>query len=830
MSPQYQTIFRHLLSDKLSLRDYMDAKYPDFASVNRRLFLLEKAALPSMPDHYHRIKKEHDLASCSENKSTPLLANHILNSLTFLAGKHLLLEEHKEGGEKKILVRVQATEMNYWQELITWIPPLILQIAKIHQEYPLWKEATPQDHLHYFKTRILPNLRYTALPTAKVLQIEHFMLSQKGFHELHLHLNGTTETDVAWQKFLATPNLIYENIERELSREEFAREQFEEIMTSFNSAKDIRTMLFCARLLRSYFFWYIYDSSEYSKQESDLSRKNLLWLILNEEEDNTSGLPFSSSDTHPFFTLLPKEFQTEEYAMATEGLMHSIIMTYLENTHSETFASMYHFYLLILGTIHQLIVQQTKQVGFEQFQKITKNGLRNHIEQKSYYDRFTQLLGNNYKKQQFRFLEGRFAPKQSDGEMQEIVGNIVDSWKKFENKFSLQGKVHLSLIAHFIKERDRSKCGIRHEALRRDLQNKADVLSFFCNNNIELGQFIRGIDAAASEFDTPPEVFSPIFRALRKKGIKHFTYHAGEDFYHLLGGLRSIYEAIEFCDLQAGDRIGHAVAAGIDPQIWKNNIGETFYMRQGEYLDDLVFAYYLLLETSPQQLNKIRLQIKHRINDLSEKVYGRSFSLNSLVIAWKLRKEDPLSPNSSYAKYLNSLSDSLDIQLEIINNLPPSISTKLNTIIQENAWKSENDPNYLLWKYHNDRQEYNKVIEVQTTEIFTLEQLEYLQLEILHHMCKKEIVIETLPTSNVRIGRHNNFNTYHLKRWIQWRKEGKPIPPIVLGTDDPGIFATNLYNEYANVYCNLVENKVGSLEAMEFIHEIERSSSIYRFE
>ena len=282
--------------------------------------------------------------------------------------------------------------------------------------------------------------------------------------------------------------------------------------------------------------------------------------------------------------------------------------------------------------------------------------------------------------------------------------------------------------------------------------------------------------------------------------------------------------------MQAGDRIGHAVAAGIDPQIWENNIGETFYMRQGEYLDDLVFAYYLLLETSPQQLNKIRLQIKHRINDLSEKVYGRSFSLNSLVIAWKLRKEDPLSPNSSYAKYLNSLSDSLDIQLEIRNNLPPSISTKLNTIIQENAWKSENDPNYLLWKYHNDRQEYNKVIEVQTTEIFTLEQLEYLQLEILHHMCKKEIVIETLPTSNVRIGRHNNFNTYHLKRWIQWRKEGKTIPPIVLGTDDPGIFATNLYNEYANVYCNLVENKVGSLEAMEFIHEIERSSSIYRFE
>ena len=52
----------------------------------------------------------------------------------------------------------------------------------------------------------------------------------------------------------------------------------------------------------------------------------------------------------------------------------------------------------------------------------------------------------------------------------------------------------------------------------------------------------------------------------------------------------------------------------------------------------------------------------------------------------------------------------------------------------------------------------------------------------------------------------------------------------MLGTDDPGIFVTNLYNEYANVYCNLIDNGMGSLEAMDIIREIEQTSNIYRFD
>ena len=62
----------------------------------------------------------------------------------------------------------------------------------------------------------------------------------------------------------------------------------------------------------------------------------------------------------------------------------------------------------------------------------------------------------------------------------------------------------------------------------------------------------------------------------------------------------------------------------------------------------------------------------------------------------------------------------------------------------------------------------------------------------MHH---RQIVIETLPTSNVVIGHHHSFSTYHLYNWYKWSKEGEKIPAIVVGTDDAGIFATNIFSD-----------------------------------
>lgn len=101
---------------------------------------------------------------------------------------------------------------------------------------------------------------------------------------------------------------------------------------------------------------------------------------------------------------------------------------------------------------------------------------------------------------------------------------------------------------------------------------------------------------------------------------------------------------------------------------------------------------------------------------------------------------------------------------------------------------------------------------------------------MLEFMHKKEIVIEALPTSNLRIGYHRTLQSYQLLNWYKWREEGLPIPPVVLGTDDPGIFATNIYNEYSMLYCYLVyERKMPRTNVIKFLQDIHNNSRVYAF-
>ena len=119
--------------------------------------------------------------------------------------------------------------------------------------------------------------------------------------------------------------------------------------------------------------------------------------------------------------------------------------------------------------------------------------------------------------------------------------------------------------------------------LRYDLQKRCDVLISTAKKFGKKSK-IKGVDAAASEFDTPPEVFAPIFSQLRNsRVVNHFTFHAGEDFYHILSGLRTIYETVDFLDFSHGDRIGHASATGTDVNTWADILRNEIYMPQGEY-------------------------------------------------------------------------------------------------------------------------------------------------------------------------------------------------------------------------------------------------------
>ena len=55
------------------------------------------------------------------------------------------------------------------------------------------------------------------------------------------------------------------------------------------------------------------------------------------------------------------------------------------------------------------------------------------------------------------------------------------------------------------------------------------------------------------------------------------------------------------------------------------------------------------------------------------------------------------------------------------------------------------------------------------------------------------------------------------------------LPPVVLGTDDPGIFTTNIYNEYARAYLNIAKGNASSTDRLHKISGLHQNSIIYNF-
>lgn len=148
-----------------------------------------------------------------------------------------------------------------------------------------------------------------------------------------------------------------------------------------------------------------------------------------------------------------------------------------------------------------------------------------------------------------------------------LLNKFSDCYDGFENqdlRRILSNKTWM-LIFHFLKRKN-NEGGSRMRDFKVRKQNKrwgislADVGTLMKSENLD-----RAIDAASSEFACRPEVFSQTFRFLRYHGFDA-TFHAGEDYYDIADGLRAIDEAINFLQLRSGDRLGHALALGIDAE------------------------------------------------------------------------------------------------------------------------------------------------------------------------------------------------------------------------------------------------------------------------
>ncbi|GGE70830.1 adenosine deaminase [Paenalcaligenes hominis] len=705
-----------LLSSSTLLNRYLKQELPSAEEVYMQTQLALRQQLTYLPDF--AITSRMQEAGLQEGASYVEL---------FLRAMHYLAQPLHVRGER---LYVKPESFLGWQEVLTYIMPL-----PVIAFFAATQDGGEQKTLSFF-TSVLS--QFSCLPGPYIPELEQVF--QQGVSEHHLHIMGTTESDYVWIDAIKSPKALLANLKK-ADKNKNARQQIAQLNEELTFS-DMHHLLQMATGLRA--------------------------LLLRQVEETPH--PTTKGELVAILREWPATYKRPELRrpgletrnpLVYEAMLLYVHYKHLGATQCEESARTLHLYLLIQAMVHRLLNQQLLDKGFQQFEKITQNELREAVEER-FQQRFLQM--HSMYNHPIRLLEARFAPKNEAKKLRDLLRAIYDGYR-LSNKAA-----PLSLTAHFIKLPDKPNAlhPCRHYALRKRLAMQSTQLQLYRNTPEGQRLNVISIDAAGNELHAGPEVFAPLYRDLRLKGLSCFTYHAGEDFKHLLCGMRQVYEAMHFLDLRAGDRIGHATAIGIHPQLWLERAASRHQIGRGDLLDNLVFAHHLLLQQKDPMAASEAYKLEAKIHEVAGLIFPYDqIRLQTLKTAWANRWRDPLD----MAGY-------------------EGLSEHVRGVLR--AWHSPE-----VYKRAREQMEVE-------SNLLSVQWYIELQNHILKELHDKRIALEILPTSNVRISYYKNYSEHHVHRWLA--DTAPPTPAIVVGSDDPGIFATNIFNEYAHIYLSAKQN------------------------
>lgn len=392
------------------------------------------------------------------------------------------------------------------------------------------------------------------------------------------------------------------------------------------------------------------------------------------------------------------------------------------------------------------------------------------------------------------------------------------------------------------------RVGPRNRKVRDEAKKHARALASALARSEELCRRIRGIDACSHEIGCRPETFATVFRYLRafipRKAVSMkvcrywpklgFTYHVGEDFLDLADGLRAMDEAICFLNMERGDRLGHAMALGIEPEQFYRVKSYCVFLPAQDLLDNLVWLLYRCREwgvSVPTDLqhslqNRARQLLYHiyRVYDLWNSKNPILWDLLEYYESWKLRGDDPslyyrpAEVKDSIKKARNSF-DAYDraklddrlweyTQEERHSGLGDWLSCQSDQKADMADIRYNPNIQRMLYLYHFDgetRRRGQKVERFQVGEPY-LALIRQIQDCMIEKIMTKGIAVECNPSSNVAIGIfekyefHPIFRFNHMGLSLPEQRENAPQLEVSVNTDDQGVFDTRLENEYSLLY------------------------------
>lgn len=419
-------------------------------------------------------------------------------------------------------------------------------------------------------------------------------------------------------------------------------------------------------------------------------------------------------------------------------------------------------------------------------------------------------------------------------------------------------KIHrhrIGLVYHFIKRgegAEESACFLknggetelsRHAAFsfgksRFQCQAAVHAISRIRQLSPELSRLIVGLDAASLELSTEPWVFTPAFRLAREldriplfqkespngmadKRTLGLTYHVGEEFRHPLSGLRHISEAVEFYKMHTGDRLGHALALGIDLDRWFSS-HRLIPLSQIEWMENSLWAWKILVQNPAfAPLSGYLKHLEAQILSCAHEIYGTL---------------DGISVEKLYAAYRNKSLDYPDL-----DGLSRSWRAKYNPSAGEACLKhagekgrgffpcvqqEEGGPEFwwsedsLTMSYHcgfyKARMAKERIWEPDAQEQALVQQLQdYLRDKI----AEKGIVLEENPSSNAVIGEMDGI-LFHPIYNLRTPERSAAAVMTTINTDDPSVFNSSVANEHALIYFALIHQGYSVEEALKAVDEL----------
>ena len=322
------------------------------------------------------------------------------------------------------------------------------------------------------------------------------------------------------------------------------------------------------------------------------------------------------------------------------------------------------------------------------------------------------------------------------------------------------------------------------------IYRSVSTLIEFLSHYPEVSRFVDGIDVCGQEVAVPNWLFTPAFEQFgeycRAVGsVTSFRFHAGEQYWTPLNGLRAISEFLRI-DLpaEARRRIGHGLAlAGNN---WSCLLDEPLL----DLLDDLLWLLGTYRDDLPNRVVRGLSRAAEELYEASRSGsgVGRRPSVEELSAAYFLRTDVGALMSIGFLSHFGG-------QLSFINATPAVSSNYVEQLLLE--FLSDeliNNPlgQHIKPELANSIEEQEFIwtrSQLEDVHEFLSEAYDVARKRVVEEVIFAGVVVEMCPTSNVLTGGVRGYASHPAKELIERGVR------VTLNSDDPSMFHVWLGDE-----------------------------------